>query len=235
MRYLSDQEHQAQEDLHTAETLLERALELSPAYLDVREDYARLLVTKRDQLGAYRETAILLAAKPASFEFRLKRGEAAVYLERFDEAVALYEALLKGRTAASGRLNAYGSLMKTLGRREAAERTFRTMPAHQAKQRPRLSWLSDLRSNHLNEDDPSPHMMQHLAAGIPETPQPEMHGLCAGADAGAHERIRRCVRGLRLCRQGLARRRWKTPKARMIPMSFEETHGPHAAHLYRRA
>jgi tetratricopeptide (TPR) repeat protein len=167
MRYLSDQEHQAQEDLHTAETLLERALELSPAYLDVREDYARLLVTKRDQLGAYRETAILLAAKPASFEFRLKRGEAAVYLERFDEAVALYEALLKDEPQHLGVLNAYGSLMKTLGRREAAERTFRTMLRIRPSSGHGYLGLSDLRSNHLNEDDVA-DMMQHLAAGIPE-------------------------------------------------------------------
>jgi tetratricopeptide (TPR) repeat protein len=168
MRYLSEQEDRAQ-DLHTAETLLERALELSPAYLDARGDYARLLVKKRDQLGAYRETAILLAANPASFEFRLKRADAAVYLERFDEAVALYEALLKDEPQHLGVLNAYGSLMKTLGRREAAERTFRTMLRSRPSSGHGYLGLSDLRSNRLNEGDVA-DMMQQLAAGIPDLP-----------------------------------------------------------------
>ena len=166
MRYLSDEERQAQ-DLRTAETLLERALELSPTYLDLREDYARLLMKQRDQLGAYRETAILLAAKPASFEFRLMRADAAVYLERLDEAVALFEALQKDEPQHLGVLNAYGALMKTLGRREAAERTFRASLRISPTSGPAYLGLSDLRSNRLNEDDVT-DMMQHLAAGVPE-------------------------------------------------------------------
>jgi tetratricopeptide (TPR) repeat protein len=166
MRYLSDQEDQAR-DLHTAETLLERALELSPDYLDVRGDYARLLTKKRDQPSAYRETAILLAAEPASFGFRLMRADAAVYLERFDEAVALYEALLKEDPQHLGALNSYGALMKTLGRREAAERIFRTMLRIRPNNGHGYLGLSDLRSDRLDEVDVA-DMMQHLAAGIPE-------------------------------------------------------------------
>ncbi|HEX4078524.1 MAG TPA: sulfotransferase [Rhizomicrobium sp.] len=166
MRYLANEEDQEQ-DLHTTESLMQRALELSAGYVDVRSDYARLLVRKRDHLGAYRETAILLAAKPASFEFRLLRAEAAVFLERFDEAVALHEALLKEEPQHSNVLSAYGVLMKNLGRREAAERTFRTVLRFEPTNGRAYLGLSDLRSNRLNEGDVA-DMMRHLAAGIPE-------------------------------------------------------------------
>jgi tetratricopeptide (TPR) repeat protein len=166
MRYLADEERHA-DDLHTARTLQERVLELSPTYLDVREDYARLLMTQRDQLSAYHETAILLAAKPASFEFRMMRAEAAVFLERFDEAVALYETLLKEDPQHLGVLNAYGATMKTLGRREDAERTFRNVLRISPSNGPAYLGLSDLRSDRLNEDDVA-DMMEHLKVGIRE-------------------------------------------------------------------
>lgn len=169
MRYLSDQEQHAQEDEYTAETLLERALELSPSYLDVRGDYARLLMKNRDQLGVYRETAILLANNPTSFEFRQMRADVSVYLERFDEAVALYEALLKQEPQHLGVLSAYGALMKTLGRREAAERTYRTMLKIWPSSGHAYLGLSDLRANLLDESDVA-DMMQHLAAGIRDLP-----------------------------------------------------------------
>jgi tetratricopeptide (TPR) repeat protein len=166
MRYLANEEEQ-DEDLNTTATLMERALELSPAYLDVRSDYARLLVKRRDHLGAYRETAILLAAKPASFEFRMLRAEAAVFLEQHDEAAALYEALLKDDPQHQNVLNAYGVLMKNLGRREEAERTFRTVLRIGPTNGRAYLGLSDLRSNRLNEADVA-DMMRYLAAGIPE-------------------------------------------------------------------
>jgi tetratricopeptide (TPR) repeat protein len=168
MRYLSDQERQA-DDEHTAEILLERALELSPTYHDARGDYARLLMSKRDQLGAYREAGILLEAKPASVEFRIMRADAAVYLERFDEAAALYEGLLKDEPEHLGVLNAYGALMKTLGRREVAERTFRTMLHIRPSSGHAYLGLAELRSDHLDEGDVA-DMMEHLAAGIAELP-----------------------------------------------------------------
>jgi Flp pilus assembly protein TadD len=166
MRYLANEE-ELEEDLHTAASLMERALELSPGYLDVRSDYARHLMSKRDHLGAYRETAILLAAKPASFEFRMMRSEAAIFLERFDEAVALYEALLKEEPPQPSVLNAYGVLMKNLGRRDVAERSFRTVLRVDPTNGRAYLGLSDLRSNRLNGSDVA-DMVRHLAAGIPE-------------------------------------------------------------------
>ncbi|MGH6890553.1 MAG: sulfotransferase, partial [Rhizomicrobium sp.] len=185
MRYLANEEDQEQ-DLHTSEALMERALELSPGYLDVRGDYARLLMRKRDHLGAYRETAILLAAKPASFEFRMMRSEAAIFLERFDEAVALHEALLQEEPQHLNVLNAYGVLMKNLGRREAAERTFRSVLRVEPTNGRAYLGLSDLRSNRLNEGDVA-DMMRHLAAGIPD---PASRKCMASALAQTLERMK---------------------------------------------
>jgi len=164
MRYLADEEIKA-DDLVTARTILERVLELSPTYLSVREDYVRLLLKQRDQVSAFRETAILLAAKPDSFEFRMMRAEAAVQLEKFEDAVALYEGLLKDDPQHLGVLNGYGATMKTMGRREEAERAFRTVLRLCPDSGPAYLGLSDLRSDRLNEDDVA-DMMGHLAAGI---------------------------------------------------------------------
>jgi tetratricopeptide (TPR) repeat protein len=168
MRHLADEEHLAK-DMHTAQALLERALELWPASLDVRGDYARLLAKKRDQFGVYRETGILLAADPANFEFRLMRGESAVFMERLDEAVALYESLLKDEPQNLVVLSAYAATMKALGRREAAERVCRTILHHWPSCGQAYLGLSELRSDHLNEHDVA-DMMQHLEDGIREFP-----------------------------------------------------------------
>ena len=166
MRCLAHMEFLA-DDVHTARTLLGRALELSPAYLDAREDYVRLLVSQRDQISVYRETEIVLAAKPTSVEFRVMRAESAVLLERFDEALALYESLLKDDPQHLGALNGYGAVMKTLGRREEAERIFRTMLRISPSSGQAYLGLSDLRSDRLKEGDVA-DMMQHLQDGIPE-------------------------------------------------------------------
>jgi tetratricopeptide (TPR) repeat protein len=154
-------------DAHTARTLLERALELSPSYLEARGDYARLLATQRDQVSLYRETAILLAVEPTNLEFRMMGAEAAVLLERFDEGLALYESILKDNPEHVGALNGYGGLMKILGRREEAERVFRDMLRILPNCGQAYLGLWDLRSDRLNEEDVG-NMMQHLADGIPD-------------------------------------------------------------------
>lgn len=166
MRCLAHMEHIARDAL-TARTLLERALELCPSYLDAREDYVRLLIDQRDQISAYRETAIILAAKPTSFEFRKMRAESAVLLERFDDALALYESLLKENPESLGALGGYGALLKTLGRSEDAERIFRKMLGIAPNTGQAYLGLSDLRSDRLHEEDVGA-MMEHLAAGIPD-------------------------------------------------------------------
>ncbi len=164
MRYLADEERQGN-DLQTARTLQERVLELSPTYQNVREDYARLLMRQRDQLSAYRETGILLEAEPNGYEFRAMRAETAVYLERLDEAVALYEGLLKERPDDLIILNAYGATMKTVGRRDDSERAFRKVLSLSPNNGPAYLGLSDLRSDRLSEDDVA-DMMHFLAEGI---------------------------------------------------------------------
>jgi tetratricopeptide (TPR) repeat protein len=166
IRCLAHMEHIA-EDAHTARTLLERALELSPTYLDAREDYVRLLVSQRDQISAYRETAIVLAAKPTSVEFRVMRAESAVLLEQFDEALAVYESIFKDDPQHLGALNGYGATMKTLGRRDEAERIFRTMLRISPSSGQAYLGLSDLRSDRLDEHDVA-DMMHHLEVGISE-------------------------------------------------------------------
>jgi tetratricopeptide (TPR) repeat protein len=167
MRCLSFLEDQADDPI-TARTILERALELSPKnYLDVRGDFVRLLVQQRDHVTCYRETEILLAANPSSVEFRLIRAETTVLLEKFDEAIALFEGLIKDDPEHTNALMGYAAAMKTLGRREESERTYRSILRLVPNNGAAYLGLSDLRSDRLNKADVG-DMMEHLAAGIPE-------------------------------------------------------------------
>ena len=129
LRYLADEENDAGDTIRAGNLLL-RALELSPAYLGARAAYAGVLAERRDHMAAYHECGRLLTVAPDDFEFRLLRADSAVQIERFDEAKRLYDQLLQEKPTHPGLLRSYGSLMKTLGNRDEAARTFRTLLTH---------------------------------------------------------------------------------------------------------
>jgi tetratricopeptide (TPR) repeat protein len=167
LRYLADEENWAGDTIK-AGTLLLRALELSPAYLEARADYASLLAERREHMAAYQECAHLLKAAPDDFGYRLLRADSAMQIERFDEAKTLYDQLLQEKPANPGLLRSYGSLMKAMGNRDEAARAFRALLAHYPKSGAAYYGLNELRANYLTRDDVA-QMMQRLAAGIPKS------------------------------------------------------------------
>jgi tetratricopeptide (TPR) repeat protein len=168
LRYLADEENWAGDTIKAGNLLL-RALELSPAYLGARAAYAGVLAELRDHMAAYHECAHLLTAAPDNFEYLLQRADSAVNIERFDEAKKLYDQLLQEKPRHLGLLRSYGMLMKTLGNRDEAARTFRTLLTHYPNAGGAYYGLNELRANHLTTDDVA-QMMQRLAAGVPIGP-----------------------------------------------------------------
>ena len=164
MRFLSNEEDLA-DDTITALNLLERALTLSPVYLPARADFARLLMNERDHLRAYKQSEYLLASDPANRSFRGLRADTAMQMERFAEARELYEGLLKEEPKNLKLLNSYGNLLKTMGQREAAVKTYRTMLSIAPKSGGAYFGLSELKSKYLTTADVL-EMHRYLSEGI---------------------------------------------------------------------
>jgi len=166
MRYLADEEEMADDPI-TATSLLERALALSPMYMAARADYAKLLMVRRQHLAALKQSEYLLANAPNNVRCQMLRADAAVHMERFDEAVALYEAALRREPSNPQLLNSYGNVLKTLGRRDESVAVFRTLLSVAPASGNAYFGLSELKANYLTDADVTA-MRAHLANGISE-------------------------------------------------------------------
>ena len=166
MRYLANEEEMG-EDMITATHVLERAIALSPAYLAARADYAKLLMAHRDHVGAMKQGDYLLANEPNNIRHRLLRADAAMHMERFDEAVALFESIVQQEPRNPHLWNSYGSVLKTVGRREDSVQAYRSLLALSPSSGNAYFGLSELKANYLTDDDVAA-MRAHLAKGIPD-------------------------------------------------------------------
>ena len=164
MRFLANEED-LDEDPTTAMGLLTRALKLSPNYLAARVDYAKLLMVERQHLLALEQSAYLIAAEPTNNRYRLLRADAAVQAEKFDEARVAFEAILADEPNNEHVLNAYGGLLKTLGRRDDAVKTFRKLLSIAPGRGGAYFGLSELKSNDLTPADVV-DMHRYLKNGI---------------------------------------------------------------------
>jgi tetratricopeptide (TPR) repeat protein len=164
MRYLANEEDCA-DDEYTARCLLERALALSPSYLDARLDYAKMLMHQKDHRAALKQSEYLLAHRPSSAGFRTLRADAALQVERQNEALELYESLLKDDPDNTHILNSYGSLLKNLGRREDSVKAFRKLLSVAPGIGSAYFGLSELKAKYLTADDVA-DMRRYLSEGI---------------------------------------------------------------------
>jgi tetratricopeptide (TPR) repeat protein len=164
MRYLGNEEKLA-DDLITAAHVFERALALSPGYLAARSDYAKLLMAQRNYIEAYRQSDYLLAAAPNNVDYRVLRAGAAMYLEGFEEALTIYEGILKQEPRNTAVLNYYGGVLKAVGRREESVRAYRTQLSIEPAAGNAYYGLSELKAKYLGGDDVAA-MQKHLAKGV---------------------------------------------------------------------
>lgn len=166
MRYLANEEELG-DDIITATHVLERALALSPTYHAARADFAKILMVQRNHVAALVQSELLIAHAPGDARHRLLRADAAMHMERFDEAVPLYEAVLKQNAKDTHVLNSYGSVLKTLGRREDSVRAYRDLLSVAPANGNAYFGLSELKANYLTEADVAA-MRTHLANGVPD-------------------------------------------------------------------
>jgi tetratricopeptide (TPR) repeat protein len=179
MRYLANEENVADDEI-TAASLLERALALSPAYLGARFDYAKLLMEQRDHLAALKQSEYLLAYAPHKPGFRLLRADAAVNAERQGEALGLFESLLENDPRNTHILNSFGSLLKTMGRREDSVRTFRKALSITPGSGAAYFGLSELKAKYLTIEDVG-EMHRYLTEGIADVANRKAMAYALGA------------------------------------------------------
>ena len=152
MRYLAREETLADDDI-TAGQLLRRALSLSPAYLAARNDYVTMLFKQQDYLGLLRQTEFLMAAEPDTLIHRIRHADAAVRVGRLDVAAPLFESVLRQQPNNVPVLAAYGSMLKSMGRREESVRTYRRILSLSPEYGAAYFGLSELKADCLTDAD----------------------------------------------------------------------------------
>jgi tetratricopeptide (TPR) repeat protein len=108
-----------------AETLLRRALELSPGFTAARHNLAMVLHRQQKSPEAIAEIDILLAGDKRNPGYRALRAAALVRIGEFEAAIAVYESLLKDCPTLSKGWMSYGHTLKTVGRQDDSVAAYR--------------------------------------------------------------------------------------------------------------
>jgi predicted Zn-dependent protease len=119
----------AKDVLDDAETLLAGVLMLAPDYHAARFNYAQVLSKRQKYADARKEIDILLAADPASLEYRALAATIAVGLGEQETAIALYESMLADQPDAPDPHLWMGHALKTKGRVPEAIQSYRRAAA----------------------------------------------------------------------------------------------------------
>jgi tetratricopeptide (TPR) repeat protein len=99
-----------------AETLLRRAIELSPGFTAARHNLAMVLHRQQKSFDAIAEIDVLLAGDKRNPGYRALRAAALVRIGEFEQAITAYESLLKDCPALAKGWMSYGHTLKTVGR-----------------------------------------------------------------------------------------------------------------------
>jgi tetratricopeptide (TPR) repeat protein len=99
-----------------AEALLERCLELAPAFLEARHHYAIVLNRQNKALELKREADRLLEAEPGNPAFRALKATALARIGEFEAAIALYTEVLKAHPGHAKVRLSLGHALKSAGR-----------------------------------------------------------------------------------------------------------------------
>jgi tetratricopeptide (TPR) repeat protein len=110
--------------LDEAEVLLEAAVQLDPDYIELRRDYACVMLDRHKHAEAILELDRLLAVDPRSIDYRTLRATAAVGLGEHEDGIRRFADVLADTDpqskAAADLLLSIGHSEKTLGRRPEA-------------------------------------------------------------------------------------------------------------------
>jgi tetratricopeptide (TPR) repeat protein len=110
--------------LDDAEFLLESVLAFSPNYHLARYDYVRVLLQRHRNAPALAEAKILLKADPHNRDYRAAYASACVGLADYEEAIRIYNDLLREAPHAADLHLSVGHALKTLGRQPEAIKAY---------------------------------------------------------------------------------------------------------------
>lgn len=119
----------ASDILDDAEVLLEAALRMAPDYIDLRRDYACVMLDRHKHLDAIAELEKLLARDPKNVDYRVLHATATVGLGRHEEGIREFTSVLQdakpdSRLAADLHLSV-AHAQKTLGKRAEAIESYK--------------------------------------------------------------------------------------------------------------
>lgn len=106
--------------------LLERCLELAPGFLLARQSYAVALSRRQRLDEALAQADKLLTAEPNNPNYLLLKGSFLVRKGDHQEALEIYERILKDYPYQAGAQMNYGHTLKTVGRLEESIKAYRT-------------------------------------------------------------------------------------------------------------
>ena len=115
-----------------AEKLLARCLQLAPSFMPARHNYAIVLHRQSKAVEALREIDILLQADPLNPSYRFLRASALTRVGEYDDAIGIYQDILRQYPDNARAWLSLGHACKTAGRRaesiEAYERCVKAAP-----------------------------------------------------------------------------------------------------------
>jgi tetratricopeptide (TPR) repeat protein len=163
MRHLALQEIR-EDDPVTAQTLLERALDLSPGYNAARADYARLLLEQRFYALAGVQARRLLAQVPRDLPLRGILARSLAETSRFAEAIEVVEGMIRDQPNNAQFYVPYGGNLHIVGRHEDSAAAYRKALRVAPALAEAYSGLVALKGKFLTDEDVAA-MRAHLANG----------------------------------------------------------------------
>lgn len=136
-----------------AEFLLESALEFEPDYVLARLDYVGVLHKRQKFAAAHAQAERLHAMDRDNPLFQNALANESAAIGRYDEALAIYDALVASGAAAAGTHLARGHALKTIGRQQDAVAAYRAAYAAQPDFGDAYWSLANLKTYRFTDDE----------------------------------------------------------------------------------
>ena len=163
------------EVLDDAQLLLEGVLALAPDYQAARADYVRVLNERHLYREAEEQAAKLLAADPASRDYRVLHALACVGLGQHARAIEEYRGLLTGATQPADLHLSIAHSLKTLGRSGEAIAEYRAAAAARGDFGDAYWSLANLKTYRFEDAEVA---AMRAAEGAPATGAADRYHLC---------------------------------------------------------
>jgi tetratricopeptide (TPR) repeat protein len=152
MRLLAQMEATSGDEI-TCRQLQERALDICPDYVGVRQDYAEVLVSQLAYPDAIPHTTWLVAHAPDNAFYREQHAHVLMNTGEIDEALSILNRLLRENPSEPRYWRAYARVMHFLDRRDESVQALRQCLELQPDMGEAYWAIADLKGNYFTEAD----------------------------------------------------------------------------------